>query len=97
MKIRDWKIRHAVVGVICLSAVTAHAQAPSAPSDPQQRIERLATLLDLDDSQKLAVQAVLEEQGAQMEAARAGLDLRSAADSAADAGAARADAERGAG
>ena len=61
----------------------AIAQAPASPDgggpgpggegrheSPAQRLDNLATLLDLTDAQKTQVQAVLEEEHAKMKAAR---------------------------
>lgn len=71
------KIRSALV-LLCAMGV-AFAQAPSAPpSGPpnaQQRLDRLAILLDLTDAQKAQVKTILDAQHAkmraQLEAARA--------------------------
>jgi hypothetical protein len=70
MKLRDVILGHVVVAAaMAAGAVSAQVPGPRG-SDPQQRIEQLATLLDLDAGQKLAVQSVLEEQRARMETLR---------------------------
>jgi Spy/CpxP family protein refolding chaperone len=72
------------LAVALLWAGAAFAQAPDAPGggdgpgpgaggprheSPAQRMDHLATLLDLTDAQKTQVQAVLEEEHAKMKAA----------------------------
>ena len=73
------KITLAAVAVLWMGA--AIAQAPDSPGgggpgpgfrheSAAQRMDRLATLLDLTDAQKAQVQAILDEQHAKMKAAR---------------------------
>jgi Spy/CpxP family protein refolding chaperone len=72
------KIRSALVLFVCTIGValaqTPPGPPPGAPS-PEQRLERLATLLDLTDAQKAQVKTVLdaehEKMRAQFEADRA--------------------------
>ena len=55
------------VAALCLTAALAFAQETPAPAQPpEQRIERLALLLDLDAGQKVAVDKVLTEQRQEM-------------------------------
>ena len=72
MKIRSVLVLLCVMGVAF--AQTAPSPPPGAPS-PEQRLERLATLLDLTESQKNQVKTVLdaehEKMRSQFEAARA--------------------------
>ena len=69
------------LAVAALWVGAAIAQAPAAPDgggpgpgprheSPAQRLDNLATLLDLTDAQKTQVQAVLEAEHAKMKAAR---------------------------
>ena len=69
------------LAVAALWVGAAIAQAPASPDgggpgpgprheSPAQRLDNLATLLDLTDAQKTQVQAVLEEEHAKMKAAR---------------------------
>ena len=69
------------LAVAALWVGAAIAQAPATPDgggpgpggrheSPAQRLDNLATLLDLTDAQKPQVQAVLEEEHAKMKAAR---------------------------
>lgn len=62
------KLRVITTALLCLVAGMAMAQPPGPPG---LDIERLTTLLDLDAGQKVAVQKVLDEQRAQMDALRA--------------------------
>ena len=55
------------VALLALAAGAVLAQAPaSGTTGPASRMDKLATLLDLTDSQKTQVQTILEEQHAQM-------------------------------
>jgi Spy/CpxP family protein refolding chaperone len=69
------------LAVAVLWVGAAIAQAPATPDgggpgpggrheSPAQRLDNLATLLDLTDAQKTQVQAVLEEEHSKMKAAR---------------------------
>jgi Spy/CpxP family protein refolding chaperone len=67
------------LAVAALWVGVALAQAPDAPpgggpggrhESPAERMDHLATLLDLTDAQKTQVQAVLEEEHAKMKAQR---------------------------
>lgn len=60
------KVRAGVLAIVLLTGAAAFAQSPPGPGGPD--IERIALLLDLDDSQKTAVQEVLDEQREKMRA-----------------------------
>ena len=66
-------MRTSVVALALLLAGTAFAQAPAAPSGKQARqaqmMDNLTVLLDLTDAQRPQVQAVLDQQHAEMKAA----------------------------
>lgn len=63
------KIRVISIALLCFAAGSVLAGPPGPPGfGPAQNIERLTTLLDLDEGQKVAVQKVLEEQQAEMKA-----------------------------
>jgi Spy/CpxP family protein refolding chaperone len=62
------KLRVITTALLCLTAGMAIAQPPGPHRGPD--IERLTILLDLDAGQKVAVQKVLDEQRAQMQALR---------------------------
>jgi Spy/CpxP family protein refolding chaperone len=73
------KISLAAVAVLWMGAAVAQAPDPSDGGGPRpgfrhesaaERIDHLATLLDLTDAQKAQVQAILEEQHAKMKAQR---------------------------
>jgi Spy/CpxP family protein refolding chaperone len=74
-------MRITLPAVLVLWMGAAIAQAPDAPGgggpgpgfrheSPAQRLDNLATLLDLTDEQKAQVQTILEEQHAKMKAQR---------------------------
>ena len=69
------KTKVTLLALAWLASGVALAQAPASPSADTDRMDRMALLLDLDDSQKAQVEQVLEEQHEQMrsefEAARA--------------------------
>ncbi len=59
------------VALLALAAGVVLAQAPAASTTgPTGRLDKLATLLDLTDSQKTQVQTILEGQRAQMQQLR---------------------------
>jgi Spy/CpxP family protein refolding chaperone len=70
------KITLAALAVLWMGAALAQPPAPPAGGgpgpgrheSPAERLDRLATLLDLTDAQKPQVQAILEEQHAKMKA-----------------------------
>jgi Spy/CpxP family protein refolding chaperone len=66
-------MRTSVIALTLLLAGTAFAQTPTAPPTKQahgaQMMDNLTVLLDLTDAQRPQVQAILEEQHAQMKAA----------------------------
>jgi hypothetical protein len=66
-------MRLSVLTVAALLAANIAAAQPPAQGRPDaaQRLERLATLLDLTDTQKLQVQQVLDEEHAKMQALHA--------------------------
>jgi Spy/CpxP family protein refolding chaperone len=59
-----------LLALLLLGATAAYAQTPAAPANASareaQRMSDLATLLDLTEAQKPQVQAILQEQHAQM-------------------------------
>jgi Spy/CpxP family protein refolding chaperone len=74
-------MKSTLVAVAVLWMGVAVAQAPDAPGgggpgpgfrheSPAERMDHLATLLDLTDAQKTQVQAILDEQHAKMKAQR---------------------------
>jgi Spy/CpxP family protein refolding chaperone len=73
-------MKASIFAVALLWVGAAVAQAPDSPAggpgpggrheSPAQRMDNLATLLDLTDAQKTQVQAVLEEEHSKMKAAR---------------------------
>ncbi len=64
------KTKVTLLALAWLASGVALAQAPAAPPSDTDRMDRMALLLDLDDSQKVQVEQVLKEQHEQMRAAR---------------------------
>ena len=62
------KLRH-ILATTCLAAALAFGQAGGGPN-PEQRLQKLATELNLSDDQKTQLKPILEEEGSQMKALR---------------------------
>jgi protein CpxP len=58
-----------ILATTCLAAVLAFGQAGSGPN-PEQRLQKLATELNLSDDQKSQLKPILEEEGGKMKALR---------------------------
>jgi periplasmic protein CpxP/Spy len=61
-------LRH-ILTTTCLAAALAFGQAGGGPN-PEQRLQKLATELNLSDDQKSQLKPILEEEGSQMKALR---------------------------
>ena len=62
------KLRH-LLATTCLAAALAFGQAGGGPN-PEQRLQKLATELNLSDAQKTQLKPILEEEGSKMKALR---------------------------